>query len=64
MQIIIHDLSARTGNSVTFDGMGCILIVMAYTYTFSVQDRCEKNGVPTPILLYTAGKVVLLVGFV
>jgi len=60
MQIIIHDLSARTGNSVTFDGM-------AYTYSafnVGIQDRCEKNGVPTPILLYTAGKVVLLVGFV
>lgn len=43
MQIIIHDLSARTGNSVIYAEW---VVVMEYSVrSFSVQKRWEENGV-------------------
>jgi len=41
MQIIIHDLSARTGNSVTFDGIGGSngVYVVRLVYTRSMRRK-------------------------
>lgn len=60
MQIIIHDLSARTGNSVTFDRMGGSNGVYIVRLVYKI-DAKKMGYLP---ILYTAGKVVLLTGFI
>lgn len=60
MQIIIHDLSAKTGNSVTFDRISGSNGVYVVRLVYKIDEK--KMGY-LPILC-TAGKVVLLVGFI
>jgi len=60
MQIIIDDLSAKTGNLVTFDGIGGSNGVYVVSLVYKIVAK-KMGYLP---ILYTAGKVVLLVGFI